>query len=157
MNSTLLGFAGLGGLAAALAGTAPVVAERVISERVAAGSGGLRGSPVRAAGAQPLRAQFYLQAGRDVQLVRLPGARDLRLCNARADGPDPGGRAAGYPIEAAWDGSVAVLAPGACIRRAARRLSVRPAGAIPTGVILTGTLRIGRGAGQQATTPGAPS
>lgn len=80
---------------------------------------------------------FWLDGDQDRELIRYSHPRDVRLCL-----PKPAGVAGakhGYALMVHWDpNNTATLFPGNCLYFDATRVSVKPAEALPQGVVLQG-------------------
>lgn len=82
---------------------------------------------------------FWLDNQDDREIIRYTTPRDVRLCL-----PEPRGVGAsdrGYPLRVTWDRTnMMTLYPGNCIYFDARQVSVKPAGDLPSGVVLRGNV-----------------
>lgn len=86
---------------------------------------------------------FWLDSNDDVEIIRYTTPRDVRLCLPRPEGVNAAER--GYSLQVTWDqANRAVLRPGNCLFFDARRVSVKPATAIPSGVTLRGQVETER-------------
>lgn len=86
---------------------------------------------------------FWLDSNDDVEVVRYTTPRDVRLCLPRPEGVFAAQK--GYPLTITWDGAnTAVLRPGNCLFFDARRVTVKPATALPSGVTLQGRIEAER-------------
>lgn len=80
---------------------------------------------------------FWLDSNEDREVIRYTTPRDVRLCLPRPQGVGAAGR--GYPLLVTWDQTNTVtLFPGNCLFFDAKRVSVRPATNLPSGVTLQG-------------------
>lgn len=86
---------------------------------------------------------FWLDSNDDREVIRYTTPRDVRLCLPRPQGVGAADR--GYPLQVTWDQSNRVtLYPGNCLFFDARRVSVKPATNLPSGVVLQGRVETER-------------
>lgn len=113
----------------ALATAAPAAAQHTEGDAI---------SPVTQWGRQlAAPGTFWLDNNDDTELIRYTTPRDVRLCLPEPRGVDAASR--GYPLSITWDGAnTAVLRPGNCLFFDARQVRVKPATALPRGVVLRG-------------------
>ena len=82
---------------------------------------------------------FWLDDSEDREVVRYTTPRDIRLCLPEPSGISGAERSP--PVRVTWDQtSSATLYPGNCLFFDARRVSLRPAGDLPRGVVLRGSI-----------------
>lgn len=80
---------------------------------------------------------FWLDTNDDREIIRYTTSRDVRLCLPRPEGVGSADR--GFPLIVTWDQTNKVtLQPGNCLYFDAKRVSVKPATALPSGVTLEG-------------------
>ncbi len=80
---------------------------------------------------------FWLDSMDDREVVRYTTPRDVSLCLPRPTGVSAADK--GYPLTLTWDQvNTAILYPGNCFYFDAKRVSIKPAETLPSGVTLTG-------------------
>jgi hypothetical protein len=86
---------------------------------------------------------FWLDSSSDREVVRYTTARDVTLC---LDEPSTvAGSIQGYALQVTWDRvNTLKLHPGNCLFFDARQVTVKPAAALPAGVVLRGRVETSR-------------
>lgn len=86
---------------------------------------------------------FWLDGKDDREIVRYTTSRDVSICLPEPEGV--GAADKGYPLMVTWDSSnTATLYPGNCLYFDASRVSITPATALPSNVVLTGQFNVSR-------------
>jgi hypothetical protein len=127
-------------LAALLAAicTAPAVAQTITEK------GPMPDDPLMALAEQyQAPNQFTLNSSLDMDLVRFKREHMITICAPRPNpGVDIDAAARGVGIILTWEGDSQTVTPGNCFTLEARKLTVRPAGAMPSNTVLVGTIRV---------------
>lgn len=80
---------------------------------------------------------FWLDTNDEREVIRYTQPRDVRLCLPKPRGV--GSADEGIPIRVTWDQTnVAMLTPGNCLFFDAKRVTLKPAESLPSGVTLSG-------------------
>lgn len=80
---------------------------------------------------------FWLDSNDDREIIRYTQPRDVRLCLPRPKGVNSAEE--GRAIKVTWDQvNTALLMPGNCLFFDAKRVKLKPAESLPSGVTLTG-------------------
>lgn len=124
-------------LTAALVGVAPVAAQTMTNEGIPPDD------PImQEAEDDAPRNTFFLNDGRDVELIRFKRMHDIELCAGRPNQDQVGAARHGYPIQVSWDSDVGIIMPGNCLTFDAMRVKVKPVGPIPQSIVLVGTVKV---------------
>lgn len=121
-------------------GLAAAAATAVLGLSSAANAAAVRDPVLRWSEMSAPPGTFFLNNQDDREVIHYTTPRDVRLCLPPAE-ETPGGRpAATVPLRVTWDGINGTLYPGNCLFFDAKRVTVKPAAALPSNVVLRGTV-----------------